>query len=136
MKEEEKKTGIAQVEQYEGQAQQWAEMFDNQNSRMERLVQEKHVLRIGAMSVEIAPDGVTSINDVLEGFKDLATHLHKLHKDEYLKMSFGRWICGSCLFGMKDAVDAVVVQFEKELSKEADEKGLRLNPKTGRYEAA
>ena len=88
MKEEEKKKGIAQVEQYEGQAQQWTEMFDNQNSRMERLVQEKHVLRIGAMSVEIAPDGTTSIGEVLEGFKDLATHLHKLHKDEYLKMTF------------------------------------------------
>ena len=37
---------------------------------------------------------------------------------------------------MKDAVDAVVIQFNKELDKEAEEKGLRLNPETGRYETA
>jgi len=92
MKEEQKKPQIKAemkaVEQYDGQAQQWAEMFDNQNSRMERVVQEKHVLRLGAMSVEIAPDGKSTMKDVIEGFKDLATHLHKLHQDEYLKMVF------------------------------------------------
>ena len=90
MKEKQKKakTEIKAVEQYEGQASQWAEMFDNQNSRMERVVQEKHVLRLGAMSVEIAPDGKSTMKDVIEGFKDLATHLHKLHQDEYLKMVF------------------------------------------------
>tara|TARA_R110002020_G_scaffold42341_1_gene124216 strand:- start:258 stop:512 length:255 start_codon:yes stop_codon:yes gene_type:complete len=55
---------------------------------------------------------------------------------KFAKISFGRWICGSCLFGMKDAVDAVVIQFNKELDKEAEEKGLRLNPETGRYETA
>ena len=90
MKEEKKnlKKEIKAVEQYEGQAQQWAQAFDTHNATMDRLGLDKHILRIGAMSVEIAPDGKTSMKDVIDGFKDLATHLHKLHKDEYLKMTF------------------------------------------------
>ena len=40
------------------------------------------------LSIEIAPDGKSSMKEVIEGFKDLATHLHKLHQDEYLKMTF------------------------------------------------
>ena len=90
MKEEKKnlKKEIKAVEQYEGQAHQWAEMFDNHNAALDRVGMDKHVLRIGAMSVEIAPDGKSSMKDVIEGFKDIATHLHKLHQDEYLKMTF------------------------------------------------
>ena len=90
MKEEKKnlKTEIKAVEQYEGQAQQWAQVFDNHSNTMDRLGMDKHILRIGAMSVEIAPDGKSTMKEVIEGFKDLATHLHKLHQDEYLKMTF------------------------------------------------
>ena len=76
------------VEQYEGQAQQWAQVFDNHSNTMDRLGMDKHILRIGAMSVEIAPDCKSTMKEVIEGFKDLATHLHKLHQDEYLKMTF------------------------------------------------
>ena len=76
------------VEQYEGQAQQWAQVFDNHNATMDRLGMDKHILRIGAMSVEIAPDGKSTSKDIIECFKDLATHLHKLHQDEHLKMTF------------------------------------------------
>ena len=50
-------TEMKAVEQYEGQAQQWAQVFDNHNATMDRLGMDKHILRIGAMSVEIAPDG-------------------------------------------------------------------------------
>ena len=79
---------IAKAEQYEGQAQQWAELFDNHNNTMERIVQEKHVFRVGALSIEISPDGETSVMDMMEAFKDFATHMHSLHKDEHLKMTF------------------------------------------------
>ena len=92
MKEKQKKPQITAemkaVEQYDGQAQQWAEVFDSHNATMDRLGMDKHILRIGAMSVEIAPDGKSTMKEVIDGFKDLATHLHKLHQDEYLKMTF------------------------------------------------
>ena len=134
------------VEQYEGQAQQWAQVFDNHSNTMDRLGMDKHILRIGAMSVEIAPDGKSTMKEVIEGFKDLATHLHKLHQDEYLKMTFksegnkakisyGRWICGGCLFGMKDAVESVVEQYDKQFEEDAQVQGLKFNPETGKYES-
>jgi len=91
MNEEEEKTKkkqIAKAEQYEGQAQQWAEIFDNHNNRMERITQDKHIMRIGAMSIELSPDGNTSIPQVMKEFKIMVEHLHKLHGDEHLKMMF------------------------------------------------
>ena len=38
---------------------------------------------------------------------------------KYAKITFGRWICGSCLFGMKDAVNEVVDAMETEQSAES-----------------
>jgi hypothetical protein len=66
---------------------------------------------------------------------------HRVKEDDdstaskFAKISFGRWICGGCLFGMKDAVDAVVEQYGKQFEKEAESKGLKFNPETGRYES-
>ena len=54
---------------------------------------------------------------------------------KFAKISFGRWICGGCLFGMKDAVDAAVEQYGKQFEKEAESKGLKFNPETGKYES-
>jgi len=54
---------------------------------------------------------------------------------KYAKVTFGRWICGSCLFGMRDAVDSVIEVFEKEVEKDAEYLGLKINPKTGKYES-
>ena len=92
MNEEEKKiqnqNQIAKAEQYEGQAQQWADLFDNHNNRMERMAQDKHIMRIGAMSIELSPDGKTSIVEVMKEFKEMTQHLQKLHGEEHLKMMF------------------------------------------------
>ena len=65
---------------------------------------------------------------------------HRVKEDDdstaskFAKISFGRWICGGCLFGMKDAVNAVVEQREKELDTVGEE-GLKFNPETGKYES-
>lgn len=92
MNEEEKKiqnqNQIAKAEQYEGQAQQWAELFDSHNNRMERMTQDKHIMRIGAMSIELSPDGNTSIAEVMKEFKEITEHLQKLHGEEHFKMMF------------------------------------------------
>jgi len=53
---------------------------------------------------------------------------------KFAKVSYGRWICGGCLFGMRDAVDAVVKQRDNELN-DIETEGLKFNPETGKYES-
>ena len=57
------------------------------------------------------------------------------------RITFGRWICGSCIIGMKDAVDVAVSNKEampdtKEMLEEVYNigAGFRLNPETGKLE--
>lgn len=60
--------------------------------------------------------------------------------DRSSRITYGRWVCGSCLIGMKDAVDLAVNNKESmpdsnELVNEALEgSGLRVNPETGKLE--
>ena len=53
---------------------------------------------------------------------------------KFAKVSYGRWICGGCLFGMRDAVDADVKQRDNELN-DIETEGLKFNPETGKYES-
>ena len=55
---------------------------------MERITQDKHIMRIGAMSIELSPDGTTSIPEVMREFKEMLEHMHKLHGEEHFKMMF------------------------------------------------
>jgi len=56
------------------------------------------------------------------------------------RITYGRWICGSCLIGMKDAVDVAVSNKESmpsttEIINEIfEETGFQMNPTTGRLE--
>ena len=56
------------------------------------------------------------------------------------RITFGRWICGSCLIGMKDAVDVAVSNKElmpsttDVLNEMMEDTGFEMNPTTGRLE--
>ena len=50
---------------------------------------------------------------------------------KFAKISFGRWICGGCLFGMKDAVDAVGEALDEGPQVKTYEP--RFDPKLGKY---
>ena len=54
---------------------------------------------------------------------------------KFAKIIYGRWICGGCLFGMKDAVESVVEQYDKQFEEDAQVQGLKFNPETGKYES-
>ena len=61
-------------------------------------------------------------------------------QDRSARITYGRWICGSCLIGMKDGVDAAlsnkevmpsIVDIQNEVFKGS---GVQVNPETGRLE--
>jgi hypothetical protein len=51
---------------------------------------------------------------------------------KHAKITFGRWICGSCLYGMKDAVESVIEAFDNELVKLEKELPFKIDPTTGK----
>jgi len=51
---------------------------------------------------------------------------------KHAKVTFGRWICGSCLYGMKDAVDAVMEAFDNELKDQGKASPFQVDPVTGK----
>ena len=73
------------------------------------------------------------------GFK--VTEGDKGWQSRSARITYGRWICGSCLIGMKDAVDVAVSNKESmpDTNQILDEiyeigAGFSLNPKTGKLE--
>ena len=52
---------------------------------------------------------------------------------KHAKITYGRWICGSCLYGMKEAVESVVEVFDKEFEN-INKKDIpfKIDPTTGK----
>ena len=51
---------------------------------------------------------------------------------KHAKITFGRWICGSCLYGMRDAVDSVIEAFDNEIEKAEKNVPFKIDPSTGK----
>ena len=51
---------------------------------------------------------------------------------KHAKITFGRWICGSCLYGMKDAVIEVVEILDKEFENIGETSNFKVDPVTGK----
>tara|TARA_R100001594_G_C3985530_1_gene251159 strand:+ start:628 stop:915 length:288 start_codon:yes stop_codon:yes gene_type:complete len=51
---------------------------------------------------------------------------------KHAKITFGKWICGSCLYGMKDAVNAVVDVLDKEMEESSKTPTFKVDPMTGK----
>ena len=47
------------------------------------------------------------------------------------KITYGKWICGGCLYGMRDAVNSVVEAFDEEIP-EPTGKTFKVDPATGK----
>ena len=54
---------------------------------------------------------------------------------KFAKITYGKWICGNCLYGMRDAVDSVIDEFD-EVTEKANinlkNAGYQLDPETGK----
>lgn len=61
-------------------------------------------------------------------------------QDRSARITYGRWICGSCLIGMKDGVEAAISNrdampaVEDVINQVLEGSMLKLNPKTGKLE--
>ena len=53
---------------------------------------------------------------------------------KYAKITYGKWICGSCLLGMKDAVDTVIEAYDVigNPDDDDDSEQMSVDPKTGK----
>tara|TARA_R110000824_G_scaffold6640_3_gene30711 strand:+ start:958 stop:1287 length:330 start_codon:yes stop_codon:yes gene_type:complete len=60
--------------------------------------------------------------------------------DRSSRITYGRWVCGDCLVGMKDAVDLAIRNKDsmgdsnEMLNSMLQGDGLRVNPETGKLE--
>jgi len=55
----------------------------------------------------------------------------------YAKITHGRWICGKCLIGMREAIDDAETGYKKEQNARTellDNMGYVMNPETGKLE--
>ena len=60
-------------------------------------------------------------------------------QDRSARITYGRWICGNCLIGMKDGVDEAVSNRDAmpafaPMDELLAENRLRMNPETGKLE--
>ena len=51
---------------------------------------------------------------------------------KHAKITFGKWICGSCLYGMKDAVNDAIEVFDNELNNLEKASPFQVDPVTGK----
>ena len=51
---------------------------------------------------------------------------------KHAKITFGRWICGSCLYGMRDAVNSVIEIFDKQMEEGINSAPFKVDPVTGK----
>lgn len=52
----------------------------------------------------------------------------------YAKITYGRWVCGNCLLGMKDAIESVVEAYDTYAVEENEDSSeqMSVDPKTGK----